>query len=134
RRDRQAERRAARPRRRCRTEHGPALVRRTAPVRLELALLVLGQPVLSRDALLAAPDHLRPERRNGDRPRLLRRPSRPPRPPRAGTRDAAPKRRLHNGDLPMTLAHIAGLPIEESLATVAPAASILAGLGRARPR
>ena len=62
---RQAERRGARPERR--PEHAPALVRRAPPVRHELALLDLGQPVLSGAALVAPADRLRPERRHGDR-------------------------------------------------------------------
>jgi len=36
--------------------------------RHELALFDLGQPVLSRAALMAVADQLRPERRDGDRP------------------------------------------------------------------
>ena len=55
----------------------------------------------TRAALLAASRQLRPERRHGDRPRLLRRLPRPPRRPRAGARGAPAERRLHDGDLPM---------------------------------
>ena len=47
--------------------------RRPAPLRHQLALLELGQPVLPGAALLAPARELRPERRHGGRPRLLRR-------------------------------------------------------------
>ena len=40
------------------TEHAPALLRRSPPLRLQLALLDVGQPVLPGHALLAAPDRL----------------------------------------------------------------------------
>jgi hypothetical protein len=50
-----------------------------------------------------------PERRHGDRPRLLRRLPRPPRRPAPRTRGAPPERRLHHGDLPMIVAHINGI-------------------------
>ena len=44
---------------------------------------------------------LRPRRRDGGRPRLLRRLPRPPRRPRPRPRGAPPGRRLHDGDLPV---------------------------------
>ena len=74
----------------------------------QLALLDLGQPVLPRAALLAAARRLRPERRHGGRPGLLRRLARPARRPRARARGAPPGRRLHDGDLPVILAHHMG--------------------------
>ena len=64
---------------------------------------------------------LRPERRHGGRPRLLRRPPRPPRRARARARGAPPGRRLHHRDLPMILAHIMGIPVEESVLQLVPA-------------
>jgi hypothetical protein len=76
-----------------------------------------------RPALLAAASQLFPRGRNGGRPRLLRRLPRPPGRPGPSTRSAPPGRRLHDGDLPMIgapLAHIAGIPVEESLIPLAP--------------
>jgi hypothetical protein len=93
----------------------PALVRRPPPLRHELALLDLGQPVLSRVALLAAARQLRPKRRHGDQPRLLRRLLRPPGRSGTGARGPPPERRLHHGDLPTIIAHIMGIPIEENV-------------------
>ena len=49
-----------------------------------------------------------PERRDGGRPRLLPRPARPAGRAGAGARGAAPGRRLHDGDLPVILAHHMG--------------------------
>ena len=88
---RQAERR--RPRAERRPADDPALARRPPPLRHQLALLDLGQPVLPRAAFLAAAGQLRPERRHGGRPRLLRRPPRPP-----GGPARAHEVRLQNGD------------------------------------
>ncbi len=76
-------------------------------------------------ALLAAARELRPERRHGDRPRLLRRLPRPARRPRARTRGAPPERRLHDGDLPVIVAHIMGIPVEESVLQLAPAGAAM---------
>src|SRR5207247_10618452 len=84
-------------------------VRCAAPApRLQLALLDLGQPVLSRDALMAPARELRPGRRNGGRPRLLRRSARPPRRTRTRARGTSAKRRLHHRDLPMIVANHLG--------------------------
>src|SRR5262249_25104010 len=94
--------------------------RRPPPLRLELALLDLGQPVLSGYALLAPARQLRPGRRDGGRPRLLRRPLGPARRARPRARGATPERRLHHGDLPVIVAHIMGIPTEESLPQLAP--------------
>ena len=47
--------------------------------------------------------------------------------PGARPRGPPPGRRLHHGDLPMTFAHIGGLPLEETLATGGPA--LLTALG-----
>ena len=56
---------------------GPQMIQlshgRAKAVRHELALLDLGQPVLSRASLVAAASELLARRRNGGRPRLLRR-------------------------------------------------------------
>src|SRR6185312_10316116 len=57
----------------------------------------LGQPVLPGHALLAAADRLPPERRDGDRPRVLRRLPRPAGGARPRPRGAAAGRRLHDG-------------------------------------
>ena len=107
-----------RPRAQRRPADAPALARRPPPLRHQLAVLDLGQPVLPRPALLAAAHQLRPGRRDGARPRLLRRVRPGPHP-----RGPPPGRRLHDGDLPMTLAHIGGLPVEESVQMLAPAAA-----------
>ena len=74
----------------------------------QLALLDLGQPVLSRARVVAAARQLRSRRRDGGRPRLLPRPARPAGWAGAGARGAAPGRRLHDGDLPVILAHHMG--------------------------
>ena len=66
-----------------------------------------------------------PERRDGGRPRLLRRLARPPRRTRAGARGAPPGRRLHDGDLPVIVAHIMGIPVEESVLQLAPAGAAM---------
>ena len=104
---RQAERRGPRAERR--TADAPALARRPAPLRDQLALLELGQPVLPRAAFVAAQGGLRPRGRDRGRPRLLRGLPRAGRRARAGARGAPRGRRLHNRDLPMTvIAHHAG--------------------------
>ena len=108
-----------------RPEHAPALVRRPPPVRVQLALLDLGQPVLSGAAVLAAADRLRPERRDADRSRLLPRLLRSPRRACARTRGAPSGRRLHDGDLPVIVGHVQGIPIEESLLQLAPAGAAM---------
>ena len=95
----------------------PALARRTPALRHQLAVLHLGQPVLSRAQVVAAAHRLRPRRRHAARPRLLRR-----LPARARPRGPPAGRRLHDGDLPMTPAHIGGLPVEESIGALAPVA------------
>ena len=87
----QAVRRRARARRR--PADAPALARRPAALRHELAVLDLGQPVLSGAALLDAARRLPPRRRHGDRPRLLRRLPRPP-----GGPARAHEVRLQGGD------------------------------------
>ena len=118
-----------RPRARRRPADAPALARRPAALRHELAVLDVGQPVLSRAALVAAAGGLRSRGWDGARPRLLRGPPRPP--GRAGARARGPAagRRLHHGDLPMTplVAHIMGLPVEEGLLGLAPAGGLVVG-------
>ena len=97
-----AARRRARPpvRRRPRAERrpadAPALARRPPAVRHQLAVLDLGQPVLSRAALVAAARQLRPRRRDGARPRLLRRPARRRARTRSACRAATAPRRSSN--------------------------------------
>jgi hypothetical protein len=68
---------------------------------------------------------------------------RPPRRSRACARSTPPKRRLHHRDLPMTVAHIIGIPVEESVMQLAPAGAAMmtavaiagrASLGRLRRR
>src|ERR1051325_5586478 len=134
RRDREAGR--CRPRTQRRPEHDPALLRRPPSLRQQLALLDVGRPVLPGAALVAAPDRLRPERRHGDRPQLLRRLPRPPRRARTCSRDAPPGRRLHDGGVPVILGHVMGLPIEESVLQFVPAGAatvtVIAYVGRAR--
>ena len=67
-------------------------------------------------------------RRHGGRPGLLPRLPRPPRRPRTRARGPPAGRRLHDGDLPVTLAHVMGLPLEESALALAPAgAAMVAG-------
>ena len=80
----------------------------TAALRQQLALLDLGQPVLSWARVVAAARELRSRRRDGGRSRLLRRPARPSGRAGARARGAAPGRRLHDGDLPVIVAHHAG--------------------------
>ena len=53
-----------RPRARRRAADAPALARRPPALRLQLALLDLGQPVLPRPALVAAARELQPRRRD----------------------------------------------------------------------
>ena len=55
--------------------------------------------------------------------------SRPPGRPRARTRGAPAERRLHDGDLPMIVAHVMGIPVEESVLQLAPAAAAIAAAG-----
>ncbi len=87
---RQAQRRRPRPERRAADD--PALLRRAPPLRHQLALLDLGQPVLPRPALLAPARQLPAGGRHGGRPQLLRRPPRPARWPRPCTRGAPAER------------------------------------------
>ena len=68
-------------------------------------LLDLGQPVLSWAALVAAQGRHRRERGDGGRPELLRRLRRPDRRTGASARGAPAGRRLHDGDLPVIVAH-----------------------------
>ena len=114
----------------------PAVAGRAQALRHQLAVLDLGQPVLPRAALLAAASQLLARRWDGGRPRLLRRLPRPPRRPRPRPRGAPPGRRLHHRDLPMTLplAHIAGMPVEETLASLAPALLLTFGAASATLR
>src|SRR4051794_14719594 len=79
---------------------------------------------------------MRSEWRHGDRPRLLRRLLHSVRRSGARARGAAAGRRLHDGDLPMiVVAHIGGLPVEESIAQLAPAGIVaLAAAHAARER
>ena len=127
---RQAQRRRPRPPRRAADD--PAVARRAPALRHQLAVLDLGQPVLPRAALLAAARQLLARRRDAGRPRLLRRLPRPPHRPRARPRGAPPGRRLHHGDLPVIpFAHIAGMPVEETLPALLPAACALALAARA---
>ena len=91
------------PRPKRRTPDDPALARRASPVRHELALLELGQPVLSGAALLAPEGELPPGGRDGGRPRLLRRFPRASRWAGARARGAPPRGRLHDRDLPMSV-------------------------------
>jgi hypothetical protein len=70
----------------------------------ELALLELGQPVLSGAALLAPEGELPSGGRDGGRPRLLRRFPRASRWAGAGPRGAPARGRLHDRDLPMIAA------------------------------
>ena len=81
-----------------------------------------------RSWLLRVNCHAR--RRHGDRPRLLRRPPRPTRRSCPRPRSPAAGRRLHDGDLPVInvpFAHVAGMPIEEALASFGP--PLFVGLG-----
>ena len=52
------------------------------------------------------------------------------RPPGARARGPPAGRRLHDGDLPMTLAHIGGVPVEEMLRALAPVAAAIASTRR----
>ena len=52
--------------------------------------------------------------------------SRPPGRSRARARGAPAERRLHDGDLPVIVAHIMGLPVEESVLQLAPAGAAIA--------
>ena len=141
RRARQAERR--RPRAARRPADAAALARRPPALRHQLALLDLGQPVLSGAALLAPARQLRPERRHGGRPRLLRRllttaPTVPHAHTRCASRTATAPRRSSSDRR-----HIMGIPIEESVLQLAPAGAAMvtavaiagrARLGRLRAR
>src|SRR5262249_56146233 len=84
-----------------------------------------GTSSLRGDGVLAAPRRVRPRRRHGGRPQLLRRLRGPARRPRPHTRNTAPERRLHDGDLPVITAHIGGIPVEESLPQLAPAGAVI---------
>ena len=71
-----------------------------------------------------------------DRPRLLRRLRAAPGRARPSPRGAPAGRRLHHRDLPMspTVAHVAGIPLEEGLLTLTPVAGVLALAVTARLR
>ena len=128
---RQAERRRSGPGRR--TADDPAVVGRAQALRHQLAVLELGQPVLPRASLLADASELRARGRDGSRPGLLRRLPRPPRRSGASTRGTPPRWRLHDGDLPMIgrpIAHVGGIPIEETLGSLGPALLLAAGWRR----
>jgi 56kDa selenium binding protein (SBP56) len=88
-----------------------------------------GGPQMIQLSLLA-------RRWHGGRPRLLRRLPRPARRSRARPRGPASGRRLHDGDLPVSLpvAHLGGLPIEETLASFGPALLVTVGAVAARVR
>src|SRR3954467_11594682 len=139
---RQAQRRRPRPPRRAADD--PAVAGRAQALRHELAVLDLGQPVLPRAAVLAAASRLLARRREAGRPRLLLRLPRPPRRSRPGARGAPAGRRLHHRDLPVTpFAHIAGMPVEETIGALGPgllrafgaaSATLRARLRRARAR
>ncbi len=100
-------------------------LRRAQALRHQLALLDLGQPVLPRAALLAAARQLLARRRDGGRPRLLRRLPRPPRRPRPRPRGAPQGRRLHHrrSSSDRRFAHIGGIPVEETTRGARPGAS-----------
>ena len=122
-----------RPRAQRRPADAPALARRPPALRHQLALLDLGQPVLPRPALVAAARELRPRRRDGDRPATSSSTSRRPA-ARARPRGPPPGRRLHDRDLPVTLAHVGGIPIEETLGLVGPAVVLAFGVAWANLR
>ena len=117
-------RRRARPRERRRpaahrrAADAAALLRRPEALRHQLAVLDLGQPVLPGSALVPAQGRHRRRRLDGSRPRLLRRLPQPLRRARTGPRSEAARRRLHLGGPPV-IAHIMGLPIEESVVQLA---------------
>ena len=88
--------RRRRPRPQRRPADAPALARRAPALRHQLAVLDVGQPVLPRAALVAAARELRPGRRDGARPRLLRRLRRRRAPTRSGSRAATAPPRSSN--------------------------------------
>ena len=98
RRPRPAVRRRPRPQRR--PADAPALARRAPPLRHQLAVLDVGQPVLSRPALLAAARELRPRRRHGARPRTSSSSSTRRARTRSASRAATARRRSSNDARP----------------------------------
>src|SRR4029079_4137876 len=119
-----------RPRAERRPADAPALPGRAPALRQQLAPIDLGQPVLPGPAFLAHAHQLPAGRRHAGRRRLLRRPPRPPRRAGTGTRGAPPGRRLHHRDLSViSFAHIAGMPVEETIGSLGPA--LLLALGAA---
>ena len=122
-----------RPRAQRRPADAPALARRTPALRHQLAVLDLGQPVLPRPALVAA------ARRTATPPAgwsstptssSTSEPGARPRGPPAG-------RRLHHRDLPMIavpLAHVGGVPLEETIGSFGPALLVGVGVAWARLR
>ena len=87
--------------------------------------------------LVAATRQLRRGRRHAARPGLLPRPPRAFRRPRARPRGAPPGRRLHDRDLPMIdapLAHVGGIPIEETIGSFSPALVVAFGMVWAKVR
>ena len=91
----------ARPRAERRAADAAALARRPPPLRHQLALLDLGQPVLPRAALLAAARSTATRTAAWSSTATSSSTSRPARRAGAGARDPPPGRRLHDGDLPV---------------------------------
>ena len=127
------------PRAERRAADAPALLRRAAPVRHELALLDLGQPVLPGAALLAAAGRTATRTAAWRSTATSSSTSTTARRSRARARGAPPERRLHDGDLPVILAHHGGeLPLLQAALASAGALPLLLLLLRAhspaRPR
>src|SRR5215207_9736363 len=112
------------------------LARRQARLRDELALLELGQPVLSRTTGLAHQARAPRRRHVRARPRLLRRLLEARLGAGAPARGAPRRRRLQHGDLPMSLplAHVGGIPVEETVGMIGPALLVALGAATATVR